>query len=262
MSEIITSENLEQLIGLNRTIKDEVASMIDNLNVRYNTSGITNKENLAFKILKDNHLIQIPVEDEYWGGAVFAKDDFKIPIINTAQPRVYQYFVAWHEVYHLVYDSNLPGEMHNITVDMKMNERKADYFAASVLLGNVYEYYYTLEDEDFVNRIIRCMDLYKAPYKAVLIHLFEKAVTLYNDLQLKELILEHFDHKPDDMVKRFELLELDPELVKPTNLVSLGGLDKLLMKNAKEYPETTYHESNYKFLMQLKDRILKLAGRV
>lgn len=24
--------------------------MIDNLNVRYNTSGITNKENLAFKI--------------------------------------------------------------------------------------------------------------------------------------------------------------------------------------------------------------------
>lgn len=121
--------------------------------------------------------------------------------INTAQPRVYQYFVAWHEVYHLVYDSNLPDEMHNITVDMKMNERKADYFAASVLLGNVYEYYHALEDEDFTNRIIRCMDLYKAPYKAVLIHLFEKAVTLYNDLQLKELILEHFDHKPDDKVK-------------------------------------------------------------
>lgn len=262
MSDIITSENLEQLIELNRTIKDEVSSMIDNLNIRHNSSGITNKENLAFKILKDNNLIQIPVEDEYWGGAVFVKDDLKIPIINTAQPRVYQYFVACHEVYHLLYDSNLPGEMHNITVDMKMNERMADYFAASVLLGNVYEYYHTLEDEDFVNKIIRCMDLYKAPYKAVLIHLFEKAVTLYNDMQLKELILQHFDHKPDDMVERFEVLELDSGLVKPTNLVSLGGLDKLIMKKVKENPDTTYHESNYKFLMQLKERILKLAGRV
>lgn len=121
---------------------------------------------------------------------------------------------------------------------MKMNERKADYFTASVPLGNVYEYYHTLEDGDFVNNIIRCMDLYKAPYNAVIIHLFEKAVTLYDDMQLKELILKHFDKKPDDMVGRSELLELDPELVKPT-----------------------YRESDYEFLMQLKERILKLAGR-
>jgi hypothetical protein len=262
MSDNITSENLEQIIELNRTIKDEVSSMIVNLDVKYNTSRVTNKENLALKILKDNHLIQIPVEDEYWGGAVFKKDELKVPILNTAQPRVYQYFVAWHEVYHLVYDSNLPGEMHNITVDMKMNERKADYFAASVMLGNVYEYYYTLEDEGFVNRIVRCMDLYKAPYKAVLIHLFEQAVSLYNDSKLKGLILQHFDKKPQNMVERFEMLELDPELVKPTNLVSLGGLDKLIMKKVKENPDTTYHESNYKFLMQLKDQMMKLAGRI
>lgn len=262
MSNIITSENLEQLIELNRTIKDEVSSMVDNLHIRHNTSGIANKENLALKILRDNNLIQIPVKDDYWGGAVFVKDDLRIPIINTAQPRVYQYFVACHEVYHLLYDSNLPGEMHNITVDMKMNERMADYFAASILLGNVYEYYHTLEDEDFVNKIIRCMDLYKVPYKAVLIHLFEKAVTLYNDTPLKELILLHFDYKPDNMIERFELLELDSGLVKPTNLVSFGGLDKLIMKKLKENPDTTYHESNYKFLMQLKERILKLAGRV
>lgn len=262
MSDIITSENLEQLIELNRTIKDEVSSMVDNLHIRHNASGITNKENLALKILRDNNLIQIPVEDEYWGGAVFVKDDLRIPIINTAQPRVYQYFVAFYEVYHLLYDSNIPGEMHNITADMKMNERMADYFAASVLLGNVYEYYHSLEDEDFVNKIIRCMDLYKAPYKAVLIHLFEKAVIIYNDVKLKQLILQHFDQKPDNMVERFELLELDSGLVKATNLVSLGGLDKLIMKKVKENPDTTYHESNYKFLMQLKERMTKLAGRV
>ena len=262
MSDIITSKNLEQVITLNKTIRDEVSSLIDNLNIRYNTSGITSKENLAFKILKDNHLIQIPVDDGYWGGAVFVKDDLKIPIINTAQPRVYQYFVAWHEVYHLVYHSNQTGEMHNITVDMEMNERKADYFAASVLLGNVYEYYHTLENDDFVDRIIRCMDLYKAPYKAVLIHLFEKSVTLYNDSQLNELILQHFDHKPDNLVKRFEMLELDTELVKPSNLISFGGLDKLILKKVNENPDTTYHASNYEFLASLKEKLLKLSGRV
>lgn len=221
---------------------------------------------MTLKILRDNNLIQIPVEDEYWGGAVFVKDDLRIPIINTAQPRVYQYFVAFHEVYHILYDSNIPGEMHNITVDMKMNERMADYFAASVLLGNVYEYYHSLEDEDFVNKIIRCMDLYKAPYKApykaILIHLFEKAVIIYNNVKLKQLILQHFDQKPDNMVERFVLLELDSGLVKAINLVSLGGLDKLIMKKVKENPDTTYHESNYKFLMQLKERMTKLAGRV
>ena len=162
----------------------------------------------------------------------------------------------------MVYDPNLPGEMYNITVDMRMNERKADYFAASVMLGNVYEYYYTLEDEEFVNRIIRCMDLYKAPYKAVLIHLFEQATSLYRDMSLKNLVLRHFDKKPDNMVERFKKLELDPELVLPTNLISFGGLDKLIMKRVQENPDTTYHESNYKFLMQLKARMMKLAGRI
>jgi hypothetical protein len=92
--------------------------------------------------------------------------------------------------------------------------------------------------------------------------LFEQAVSLYNDSKLKGLILQHFDKKPQNMVERFEMLELDPELVKPTNLVSLGGLDKLIMKKVKENPDTTYHESNYKFLMQLKDQMMKLAGRI
>ncbi|SHJ80226.1 DUF488 domain-containing protein [Paramaledivibacter caminithermalis] len=33
------------------------------------------------------------------------------------------------------------------------NERMADYFAANMILGNVYDYYYSLEDENFIDRI-------------------------------------------------------------------------------------------------------------
>ena len=91
---------------------------------------------------------------------------------------------------------------------MDLNERR-DYFAAKMIFGNVYDYYYSLDDEDFIDRVIKCMDVYKAPYKAVLIELFEEAVTKYNDLDLKEKILEHFDNKPDDLVQKFIDLELD-----------------------------------------------------
>ncbi len=262
MSDMITSSNLDQIIDTNKSIKEEINLMINNLEIRYNTSGISNKENLALKILKDNHLIQIPIETKHWGGAVFVRGDMKIPILNSAQPRIYQYFIAWHEVYHLLYDTNLSAEIHNISVDMSINERKADYFAASVLLGNVYDYYYSLEDEDFISRIIRCMDLYKAPYKAVLIHLYEKAVTQYNDKKIKKLIHEHFDQKPSDLVEKFDLLELDSGLVKATNIISFSGLERLITKKISENPDTTYHNTNLEFLMQLKQRISELSRRV
>ena len=91
---------------------------------------------------------------------------------------------------------------------MELNERKADYFASMVMLGNVYNYYNSLDDEDsFINRIIYCMDLYKAPYKApykaILINLYE-AVKNNNNSNLKKLILDNFDNKPMDLVEKFQ----------------------------------------------------------
>jgi hypothetical protein len=148
-------------------------------------------------------------------------------------------------------------ETHNIAVDMDLNERRADYFAAKMIFGNVYDYYYSLDDENFIDRVIKCMDVYKAPYKAVLIELFEEAVTKYNDLDLKEKILEHFDNKPDDLVQKFIDLELDSELVKPSFVVSLGGLEKKIQNAMKENPDVSHHKDNYQFLLKLKSKIKK-----
>jgi hypothetical protein len=39
------------------------------------------------------------------------------------------------------------------------------FCSKNVFFGNVYDYYYSLDDEDFIDRIIKCMDVYKAPYK-------------------------------------------------------------------------------------------------
>jgi len=248
------SRFLEQVIEKNNLIKDDILRLTNDFTVRFNKSRVTGQDKLSFSVLKEKHLIQIPIDDEYWGGAIITKGNIKIPVINTAQPRVYQYFVAWHEIYHLFYDLSLRDETHNIAVDMDLNERRADYFAAKMIFD---DYYYSLDDEDFIDRVIKCMDVYKAPYKAVLIELFEEAVTKYNDLDLKEKILEHFDNKPENLVQKFIDLELDAELVKPSYVVSLGGLEKKIQIVMKENPDVSHHKDNYQFLLTLKNKIKK-----
>ena len=97
----------------------------------------------------------------------------------------------------------------------------------------LYKYFlsnhYLLDDEDFIDRVIKCMDVYKAPYKAVLIELFQEAVTKYKNIDLKEKILQHFDNKPEDLVQKFTDLGLDSELVKLSYVLNLGGKNSLII---------------------------------
>lgn len=257
MSEMITSSNIKQVVQKNKLIEGEIRSLIDDFTVRFNKSGVKGQDKLSISILQENGLIQIPIDDKYWGGAIIAKEKMKIPVINTAQPRVYQYLVAWHEIYHMFYDMNLSEETHNITIDMSLNERKADYFAAKMIFGNVYGYYYSLKDELFIDRVIKCMDVFKAPYKAVLIELFEDATIRYNDIDLQEKVLNHIDNKPEDLVQKFTDLGLDSELVKPSYVINLGGLERKILDAMKNDPGISYHKDNYDFLLSLKEKIIE-----
>ena len=99
------------------------------------------------------------------------------------------------------------------------------------------------------------MDAYKAPYKAVLIELFEEATTKYNDLELKKEIVEHFDNKSINLVQKFIDLGLDSELVKPSYVVNLGGLEKKMKKVMEENPDVSYHKDNYSYLLEIKSKI-------
>ena len=255
MSQYITSQNLNEVIEANKKIRNEIENFKSDFFINYNKIGITGFDKLAFEVLKKNYnLIQLPIDDEYWGGAIFIRNNFKIPVINSAQPRVYQFFIAWHEIFHLLYDNSIAEGQHNIKAEkMELNERKADYFASRMLLGDVYGYYYSLENDEFINKIARCMDVFKAPYKAVLIQLYEDAADVFNDIGLKRLIIENFDKKPENLVELFENLELDTYLVKPSNIISFGGLDKKIEILSKKEPDVDYHKDNLKFLNKLKD---------
>jgi len=101
------------------------------------------------------------------------------------------------------------------------------------------------------------MDLYKSPYKAILINLYEAAKN-NNNGNLVRLILDNFDNKPMDLVEKFQELGLDDELVKPSYVVSIGNLERKIKKSMENHSEASSHESNLEYLKQLTDHIQKI----
>lgn len=255
MADYITSENLEFIVKQNEEIRQDVESELFLLLSRYNLrEGIKSEEKFAINILKQHGLIQIPIENKYWGGAIYFIDDKVVPVINTALPRANQYFIAWHEVYHLMYGKRDAESIYEVSTELNTAERKADYFAARALLGNVYNYYVTLNKSDFLDRIALCMDLYRVPYKAVLIQLYEDAKAAGNK-ELTELIFRNFDLKNEDWVKRFRKLGLDEELVTPSYVLNLSYLEEKINEQKELDMEVSAHEYNLQYLEKLKKQI-------
>jgi hypothetical protein len=223
----ITKEILDQTISINKEIKKEIESIINIVYIRYKTVNIFSPEKQALQILKDHYLIQLPINDVNWGGAIRKlPNGKKIFIINTAQPRVYQYFIYWHEIYHLIVDFE-DTSSHLISIEFDLRERKADYFASQMLLGfDVYDYYFKLDKTlDFFKKIMHCIDMFKAPYKVILIQLYESAFEKENK-GLMEEIKEHFDIRlnQETLVELFKELALDVTLVQPSNIIDFGEL--------------------------------------
>ena len=202
-------------------------------------------------------MIQLPIENTYWSGAIYYRGNKKIPVINTALPRMNQFFTAWHEVYHLIYGEDEVRSIYQISTDLKMTERKADYFAARALMGNVYSYYVELSNDDFIDKIAQCMDMYQVPYKAILIQLYEDAKAAGNHVLLKEII-DNFDSKEQDWISRFRRLGLDEELVTPSNVVNISYLEGKINRRKDEEEEVSVHEVNERYFMNLKERIKEI----
>lgn len=103
MSEKIVAGNLDEVISKNAEIRDEMREKAVLIRTNLNRMQISSSNRLAMQILKPYGLIQMPIDNPFWSGAIFVKNGKKIPVINTALPRANQYFTAWHEIYHLIY---------------------------------------------------------------------------------------------------------------------------------------------------------------
>ncbi|MGN0482102.1 MAG: ImmA/IrrE family metallo-endopeptidase [Lachnospiraceae bacterium] len=259
MSERITASHLDEVVEKNRVIREEIENEVLLIQTRYNGLKVNSSVQLAFQLLKEKGLIQIPIENRYLSGAIFVRNGKKIPILNTALPRVNQYFTAWHEIYHLFFDT--VSFDHVIETDTLMEERKADYFASKMLLGNLMPYFEELHEMDFLSKIFSCMDVFQAPYKAVLIALYESAVKSENQF-LEEKVKKYFDVPIENIAEKFRNLGLDNSLVQPSYVVNVTSLQIKLKERMQAEPELNYHRDNEVFLNHVMSQIKKLIGEI
>ena len=245
MSEKIVAANLNEVIQKNREIHDDILQKALSVRTNLNRMQISSSNQFAMQILKPYGLVQLPIDNLYWSGAIFVKNEKKIPVINTAQPRANQYFTAWHEIYHLIFDQ--VSFSHVIESETVMEERKAEYFASLMILGNLLSYYTELPEMEFLSKIFHCMDTFQAPYKAVLIALYESAVQ--NDNQaVMTAVKKYFDIHFTDLADRFRSLGLDDNLVKPSYVINISALQSKIQEQERKDPEIRYNHDNARFL--------------
>ncbi|MFC7393028.1 hypothetical protein [Scopulibacillus cellulosilyticus] len=256
----ITSKNLDETVKLNRQIENEIQRHLKFTHRFLAKYDIQSPEKLALQILKDNYLIQIPIPDSDWGGAIRElPNGKKIPVINTFQPRLYQYFIYWHEIYHLTEEFS---NSHEISTEFDLTERKADYFASQMLISkDLYNYFFALKQTEFIDKVAICMDTFKAPYKAILIQLYESAIE-YENKRLQEIIKTNFDLSLsiESWEKLFKKLSLDENLVKPSFKVDFGLL-KYEVNQVDTSDDRAYIETK-EFINALEQKYLQVKGKL
>ena len=248
MSELITAANIDLVIEKNNEIRDEVLGQTMKFQMNPAIMKVASRPQLALLILQGFGLIQMPIEDKFWSGAIFVKNGKIIPVLNTALPRANQYFAAWHEIYHLIFDK--VSFDHFIERDNTIEERKAECFAASMLLVGIDRYFIELPEMDFVSKIFLCMSAFQAPYKAVLVSLYEYAIQSENETMAKR-IKEVFDLEFEDMPLKFQKLGLDDSLVKPSYVINTSFLQERIRRSKATNPELNYHKDNEEFLINI-----------
>ena len=251
MSEKITSKNLNQVIRKNKEIRQEIGQCVMLVRTTLNRMQVSSPPQLAIQLLRTYGLIQMPVDNPYLSGAIYVKEGKRIPFINTALPRANQYYAAWHELYHILFDA--VSFDHLIEAEDTVEERRAEYFASMMLLGNLASCFFELPvNMDFRSKIYNFMSVFQAPYKAVLIALYEMAAQMDNEILMNK-VKEHFDDTDRDMAECFEKLGLDNTLVLPSYVVDVSSLHAKIRECIQERPELNYHKDNEQFL----ERILK-----
>lgn len=258
MSEIITALNIDLVIKKNKEIKNEILEQTMKLQMNPEIMKGASRPQLALLILQRFGLIQMPIEDKFWSGAIFVKNGKIIPVLNTALPRANQYFAAWHEIYHLIF--NKVSFDHFIEKDNTIEERKAEYFAASMLLTGIDRYFIELPEMNFISKIFHCMSAFQATYKAVLVSLYEYAVLSENEALAKR-IKENFDLEFEDMPQRFRELGLDDSLVKPSYVINALSLQERIRRSKAANPELNYHKDNEEFLINIMKEISMITRK-
>lgn len=244
----LTFDDLPKVLEENKKINSEIHKTMNHYLQTYHPKG-WNRIDGAKKFIEQNHyLLEAPIHDLTFGGFIRTTNtDKMICYINSAQPRMYQNFVVFHELYHLITRIAKIEKLHFIKaeIDNSSKERKADYFA-SLLLLDEYELdsFFSgteLEKEMLFDKVLICMNVFKAPYKAILIRLFE--LNLIEPEELKAL----FD-KRINFVEEFRRIGKDTYILEASHVINFKSLEALMNQNS--LPDVA-QDSNKKVLEEI-----------
>ncbi|WP_242143039.1 MULTISPECIES: ImmA/IrrE family metallo-endopeptidase [unclassified Bacillus cereus group] len=224
--------DLPKIIEENNIIKSEVENLLRKYLQHYHPKGWTIIEGAKKYIAMQHFLIEAPIQDQSLGGFIRSTDTEKyICYVNTYQPRIYQNFSLLHELYHLISLQELEKKIHIVHAGLDTNhtERKADYFASLLLMDEheLINFYNSFEknEETTLQKIFLCMSRFKAPFKAILIRLYELQLIDYATIK------EYFDQK-FDYHKEFEALGIDSYMIERSNVIHFGKIEKMMQKYA------------------------------
>lgn len=262
----LKTQDLDRILTTNRNIDDEVSKILKTYIEKEHPRGWNRIDGAKKWIKEKGFMVEAPVNDSSLGGFVFFRGENKknICFINTNQPRVYQNFVLFHELYHFL---TLGRHTHAVSVrggrvhflktdiDMENEERRADYFASLMLLpeDDVEEFYHSLASESKEEAIYYTMYHFQAPYKAVLIRLYELRL-----IDLKDLV-DRFEKKIDLYVV-FQKMGLDTVSVEISKTIDLQSVKMLMLQNRFMLPEFT-NEENERALTSIEQEIQDIRAR-
>jgi hypothetical protein len=129
-----------------------------------------------------------------------------------------------------------------------------------MLLSGVDRYYIELPEMDFTSKVFCCMSAFQAPYKAVLVSLYEYAVQSDNE-KLGKRIKEVFDLQFEDMPEHFRMLGLDDSLVMPSYVINTAFLQEKIRRSQKANPGLNYHKDNEEFLTNIMKEIAMITRK-
>ena len=268
MEHCLFNENPARFQHLRRYVKE--------FNAAYNGNNIIQDDifNIAGNYAEKNgthlELLRLPIQDEAFCAFTCVRDGELFMVLNSYLPVCKQIFAAAHELYHIwCYISNqddslllngsfLTAEILDDTAaadeDQEANAFAALLLVSSTALNEQMEIYGLDQNHIELPSIIRLMDIFAVPFKAIVLRLYEEQIL---DKRTTGQLLN--DGTPENLQHIMEQENLALRWQKSAaQTISFGMLPGLILKNqaAGYLPEQRIQED----LQRLKDIYASFSG--
>lgn len=226
----------------------KIQDYANGFNVSYNGNNIIQDDIFSIMINyvnKNNRhleLLRLPIKDDDFCAFTCVRKGFLFTVINSHLPLCKQIFAAGHELYHIWRyisddDDSLPLSGSYLTaIDIDETTETQEDIEANAFAGlllapsnsiNEQIRIYGIDTKNIdIKAIIRLMDIYAIPFKAMVLRLFEEK--LIDEKIAESFIEQNTSESVKDAIKKYNTALRWQER---TETVDLGDLPELINEN-------------------------------